>query len=574
MSFAKHRVVVFGLLLLVALGATVLVLYSENKPTTVSYNAEHYSVGARRISPQQYRNIIRDVFGETVKITGRFVETEQRHEGLQAIGAGRVSISSMGFEAADEMALGISHQVFSEDRRNVLLPCLPAAEDAFDNECARQFISEAGLLLYRRPLQKAELERQMQMASAVTEQQQDFYAGLERSLANMLVSPHFLFNMEQVEEGPDNRGKYRLTAWSKASRLSFLLWNTTPDKSLLNAAAKGELHTKKGIERQVKRMLDSSRLQDGIRAFFSDMLMLDQFDSLNKDRQIYPQFTHQVAADAREQTLRILVDHLLVQNQDYRNLFTTPKTFLTPSLAALFSMPLAQSKPYLNPDKWVAYEFESGDPRSGILAQPGFVALHAHPGRTSPTLRGKALRENLLCQEVPPPPANVDFNIVEDTSNPNFKTARQRLSAHATMPTCAGCHKITDPIGLALESFDGDGSFRTRENGAQIDTSGEIDSVAFQDAAGLGKALRDNPNITSCLIKRVYSYGTGREVASGDRKWLKTVGKSFAGNGYKFIDLLRHIATSEHFYQENPAQNEEKPTVAKVAPTQSSLAIN
>src|SRR6185312_12724451 len=177
--------------------------------------------------------------------------------------------------------------------------------------------------------------------------------------------------------------------------------------------------------------------------------------------------------------LRTIVDLLLHRNGDYRDLFTTRDTFLTPALAALYGVPLARAQELGGAIPWVPYHFSDSDPYIGILTQVSFLSLHSHPGRSSPTRRGKALRENILCQKVPPPPGNVDFSLVQNTNDPNFKTARQRLTAHRKEAMCAGCHKITDPVGLALENFDSAGSFRTSENGAPIDASGEYNGKPF-----------------------------------------------------------------------------------------------
>lgn len=546
----KFRFALVGLAVVLVLGIGVFVWVGDSgKAHKVDGEIARHIENVKRINPQQYRNIIRDVFGPAIEISGRFVENEKREDGLLAIGAARVSVSSVGFEASEKMAREIASQVVNERNRVELVPCKPVSENQFDAQCGERFIGNVGRLLYRRALLDSELDIQMRLAADAAMQNSSFYAGLERSLANMLLSPNFLLRVENAEPDPDEDGKYRLTGYSKATRLSFLLWNSAPDNTLLAAAENGDLHTRKGLQRQVNRMLGMAQLEQGVRAFFIDMLAFDKFDTLSKDKQIYPRFTHQVIADAKEQTLRTLVDHLLVHNGDYRDVFTSPKTFLTPSLAALLRIPMVQANTYGAPDEWVEWAFADGDPRAGLLAQPSFVALHSHNGRTSPTNRGKALRENLLCQEVPPPPGDVDFNIVEDNTNPNFKTMRQRLIAHAVMPTCAGCHKITDPIGLALETFDSDGSYRTTENGVPIDTRGEIDGVTYADAAGLGQALRDNPNTVSCLVNRVYAYGIGRETVAEDRKWLKGLRKEFAKQGYQLRDLLRQIATSEIFYR-------------------------
>jgi len=159
------------------------------------------------------------------------------------------------------------------------------------------------------------------------------------------------------------------------------------------------------------------------------------------------------------------------------------------------------------------------------------------------------VRELILCETVPAPPANVNFSIVQDTSNPQFKTARDRLTAHRTNPTCAGCHKIIDPIGLGLEAFDGAGQYRANENGAPIDTSGEIDGIAFKNAASLGKALHDDPATPACLVTDIYRYAAGRDPTPGEKDWMAYLRQRFAAGGYRLPELLRLIAISDDFYK-------------------------
>jgi hypothetical protein len=196
---------------------------------------------------------------------------------------------------------------------------------------------------------------------------------------------------------------------------------------------------------------------------------------------------------------------------------------------------------------WVPYEFPEGSQRSGLLTQVSFLASHAHPARSSATRRGKALRELFLCQKVPSPPPNVDFSLLEDP-NSNLKTARERLKVHATNASCAGCHLIMDPMGLALEKFDGSGSFRETENGAPLDTSGSLDGKQFKDVDGLGQALHDHPGLPTCLVNRIYSYGTGGPLSvAADRETLAFFSKRFAADGYRLPDLMREIALSNAF---------------------------
>ena len=528
------------------LTASTVLAVSAFGATKVAIVPEEAAV--RRLTGEQYRAVIRDIFGPTLEFGGR-LEPGLKVGGLAAAGASSIGVTPAGMEQYDAIARVIAEQVVSERYRDQMIPCKPENAKSADDACAQQFLSSAGRLLYRRPLTSASLATHVAAARAGAEATKDFYKGLGLSLAAMLSSPQFLFRDAALEADPDNRGGWRLDSYSKASQLSFFLWNSSPDTQLLNAASSGELSTQKGLERQVDRMMASPRLEAGVRAFFADNFGFDEFAELTKDAVLFPKFSAQAANDAREQTLRTIVQLILREKGDYRDIFTTRKTFLTPELGAIYRVPLVDNRPTGTPDGWAAYEFAPGDKRAGILTHMSFTALHSPAGRGSPTIRGKALREVILCQKVPPPPGNVPFSIIQDTSNPLFKTARDRLTAHRVNPVCAGCHRITDPMGLALENFDGAGEYRTTENGKPIDTSGDLDGVVFKDAEGLGKAVRDNPATASCLVNRLTSYALGRLPGAGEQPWVTALQASFADNGYRVPDLMREIAVSDAFYR-------------------------
>jgi hypothetical protein len=496
----------------------------------------------RRLTQEQYQTIIADVFGADIKIGGRF-EPDLRKSGLLAVGAGEVSITPTGFEQYDSMARGAAAQIVDEHHRDMLVGCNPASTKAPDDPCAKSFYSKVGRLLYRRPMTQAELDSQVAVANAAATKLGNFYTGLAMGLTGMLEAPQFLFRHETAVADADHAGQEKLDAYSKAERIAFFLWNTTPDDELLTAAQNGDLETDRGLEKQVDRMMASPRLVTGARAFFNDMMGFDGFADLSKDTTIYPKFTNAVLVDAQEQTLRTMVDHLLVQKGDYRDLFTTRKTFMTPLLGTIYRVPVDTR------EGWVPYQFPDSDPRAGLLTQISFLELHSTPGRSSATIRGKALRTVLLCQKVPDPPGNVNFNLVQDTKNPNFKTARQRLEAHRTQPTCAGCHRLIDPIGLGLEQFDSLGEYRATENDTPIDASGDLDGVKFNDAASLGQALHDNPATTACLVGRLYAYASGRQPEKGEADWIRYLNVKFAADGYRVPDLMRRIVTSDAFYR-------------------------
>lgn len=498
-----------------------------------------------RISPSQYKQIITDIFGPTITINGRF-EPEQRDEGLLAIGARKASITDTGLERYDDMARGVANQILDVRHRDTFVHCKPSSPSAADDACAREFIADTGRLLLRRSMTQVEIDRQVKVAGDSANTLKDFYTGLSTSLAQMLISPDFLFRYKRTEADPANPGKTRLDGYSKASVLSFYLWNSAPDNMLLKAAEDGSIHTSQGLQRQVDRMVSSPRMEGGVRAFFSDMLGYSRFETVAKDPTFFPRYTLTAKEDSQEQTLRTIVDHVIVRQGDYRDLFTTRNTFLTRSLAALYNVPLPEKNENGQPLKWLPYTYPEGDQRAGLLAQASFVALFSPAGRSSPTDRGKAIREYVMCQAVPAPPGNVDFSEVESASS-DLKTARERLTAHAKEAMCSGCHKITDPLGLALENFDSAGGWRTTENGAQIDTSGAIGRVNFTGPLGLGETLRNDPVTTSCVARRAFGYGAGRTPTRTDTAFAD-IEKKFQASNYKVLELFRQVALSDVLY--------------------------
>ena len=494
----------------------------------------------RRLTESQYRQVVADVFGDDIVVGGRF-DPVNRVDGLLAVGASRTAINVSAFERYDTLARSIAAQVVDPAHRKVLVPCHPVDAARPDEACARAFFQRTGRLLYRRSLTTTELDAFTGFATTAAHGRGDFHAGLAASLAAMLVRPEFLFVTDTIEPDPARAGASRLTAHAKAARLSFFLWNTTPDELLLAAADRGELDTDAGFARQVDRLVASPRLADGVRAFFTDMLALEAFETLQKDSVIYPAFSLAASDQAREQVLRTVLDHVVARHGDYRELFTSRRTVMSADLGPVYRVPVGA------PRGWEPFEFPAGDPRIGLQSLVGFVALYSHPGRSSATLRGKAIREILMCQKVPDPPAAVDFTLVSDNHNPRYKTARQRLAAHSTDPTCAGCHRVMDPLGLALENFDGAGQFRDTENDTPIDTSGTLDGHEFRDPEGLAATLADSPAVTSCLVNRAFAYSLGRTATRAQRPVLEYLETQFADEDHRVPELFRAIALSRAF---------------------------
>ena len=518
----------------------------------------------RLLSAQQYSNVVTQIFGADISDSvAAPLPPLARTDGLLASGAAFVGVTSDQVQQIQQAAASVAAKVVDEQHRDFLIPCTPDSTTAADATCAAEFLRKTGRLLHRRPLTETQVAELVDVADEAADQTDDFYVGLAIALEAMLVSPNFVFIVDVAETDVNNPGYERLDAYSLASRLSFFLWNAAPDSELLLAAESGDLHTQAGLARSVDRMLASSRFEAGVRAFFDDMMGFDEFGSLAKDPVVYPMVTGATLADAREQTLRTVVDHLLVRNLDYRDLFTTRDTFMSMNLGAIYGTPTTNG--------WVPFEFPEGSLRSGLLAQVSFLAAHSHAVRSSPTLRGQALRELFLCQTVPPPPPDVDFSLLEDAGD--LSTARERLSIHSSVPTCAGCHLITDPIGLALESFDGAGRYRATENGVALDTTGELDGIEFTDVVGLARAMRDHPKLPYCLVNRLYSYGTGGPVSLRyDREILSHLLARFAKNDYRVPALLREISLSEAFSRVRSKQNPVDSVAGAVNTPSSSVA--
>ena len=499
----------------------------------------------RRLTEAQYRATIADIFSPEAPVLARF-ERGLRSEGLIAVGTSEAGISSFSIEQYDAAARGVAEFILSEPRRAAFVPCQPSSEVTFDRDCATRFVTHYGTLLFRRPLNPMQIQRYVTVAELGSQKLDGFYAGLQFALVGMMTSPQFLLRIEQTEENPDDATLEQLDPYSKATRLSYFLINSTPDQELLQAAENGELDNDEGLAKHVDRLMGLPRFNRALTAFFVDMLEFDLFDDVAKDTEIYPAFNSDVALDAQEQTLRDIVQHLNARDGDYRDLFTLDRSHMTRALGVVYQQPVASRS------GWEVVPLSVTGNRLGIQSHISFLALHAHPGRSSPTLRGEAIRNVYLCQEVPDPPADIDFSVVQNPSPDHLPTARDRLRAHSTDPACKGCHKVMDPVGLALENYDGLGIFRRHEYGALIDTSGFLDGTAYEDALGLAHALRNHPETPRCLVEKMYRYGVGRDTVWDERAYMDYLIATFKQNGYRVPALMRTIALSENFFAISP----------------------
>ncbi|HMY15193.1 MAG TPA: DUF1592 domain-containing protein [Polyangium sp.] len=493
--------------------------------------------GAQRLTVPQYGNTIRDIFGKDINVPTA-IEADAALDGFVAIGASVSTISPSGVEKYEKAAFAIAQQVIADDaHKAVVLQCKPTGPD--DMACAKETVTRLGKKLYRRQLTDAETTRLTNIFMQASAALGGFDRGLEYAIAAMLQSPHFLYRPQVGEADPAHAGQLRYTSLEMASRLSYFLWNSTPDDELLAAAKKGDLVNDPALGAQIERMLASARAHEGLRAFVTDWLKLRELDNLNKDPTLFTYYSPDLGPMVREETLR-LFEHLVFElDTDVREIMTTRQTFVNTKLASMYMIASPADEGFN------LVEFPENSPRVGLLGHASILALHSHPRATSSTLRGKFIREGLLCDTIPPPPANVNTGLPEPS--PTARTLRERMQPHLQDPVCKSCHILLDPIGLGLENFDAIGRYRAKEVGAVIDASGDLDGVKFADARALSKGIHDSPKFAPCIVRKVFSYATGFRPADADAATLRTLHWDFRDSGYRMKELLKLVAMSPAF---------------------------
>lgn len=488
----------------------------------------------RRLTRSQYENALRDLFAGELYVPTN-LEPDNDVEGLLSVGASTTSVSAYGVELYEAAARTVAEQVMaSPEARAALVQCTPAGPD--DAGCAGAVLGDLARRAWRRPITADERDRLTALAVQIGEAEGSFDVGLTYGLVAILQSPHFLYRREHGEGTGTVRA---LTAVELASRVSFLVWNSIPDAELLAAAEDGSLLDDAVLEAQTRRLLAHDNARRGLRNLFDEIFHLYNLPSISKDPLVFTNADPALGASAREETLLGIEAVVLDEDGDFRDLLTTERTFVDRRLAALYGVAAA------TPEGFGAVWLDPSLGRRGLLGQASFLMLQSHATSSSATKRGKFVRTTLLCQEIPAPPAGVDTSIPEaDATSP---TLRERLQTHLTDPYCASCHRLTDPIGLGFENFDGIGKWRTTENGAIIDASGDLDGVAFANAFEIGAVVHDSPHLGPCFTRHVYRYGVGRVEGEGEGPLLDWLGAGFAGTGYSFRELLVDTVLSPGF---------------------------
>lgn len=410
-------------------------------------------------------------------------------------------------------------------------------------EAASKFILErlAGRA-FRRPATATEVERLMRLAASARASGDSFEKSIQFAAQAILVSPQFLFRVEQ--DPPGNHLWRELNDYELATRLSYFLWSSLPDEELTQIAARGELRSGDHLERQVRRMLADDKSAALMENFAGQWLQLRKFQEVNVSRRHFPAFNPQLRADMREETLRFFT-HLFREDRSLVELLSADYSFLNERLAKHYEISGVQGNEFRRVSL-------AGSVRRGILSHGSFLTVTSNPTRTSPVKRGKWILENLLGEPPPPPPPNAPL-LEEQEGDALTGSLKQRMEQHRKNPNCAVCHKQMDVLGFSLENYDAVGAWRTKEGRFEIDVQGELPSG---EKVSSPRELTDllvaskRDQFVRCVSEKMLIYALGRGLEFHDKCAVDKIIEALRRNDFRCSTLVLEIARSEPFQRQ------------------------
>jgi len=427
-------------------------------------------------------------------------------------------------------------------RRRVFI-CRPLSPTE-EIPCARKIVGQLATEAYRHPAGNEDVESLMQFY-ADGRKGKDFESGIKSALQAMLASPSFLFRLEEIPSGVRPGQTYRITDTDLASRLSYFLWDTVPDAELLKVAATGTLHTPAVLEKQVKRMLADPRAESLSTRFASQWLRLQDVDKIHPDALLFPSFDHDLAESYKRET-ELLFESIVREDRNILDLFTADYTFVNERIAKVYRIPNVTGGEF----RRVTLADEN---RRGILGHGSILMLTSVADRTSPVQRGKWIMEALLGSPPPPPPQDPAPPPLEETKavgeGGRPLTVRERMEEHRKNPACTSCHRMMDPLGLALENFDVVGAWRIKDAGTPVDTNGVMyDGTPLGGPADLRQALLNkSTTVIRNFVDNLMSYAIGRRLEYYDQPAVRTIAKQADANGNRFSSYVLGIVNSAAF---------------------------
>jgi len=484
----------------------------------------------RRLTRVEYDNTVAELANDSTAPAQEF-PPEARALGFNNI-ADAQTVTSLLAESYKTAAEGIAQRAAAN--LSALLGCSET-----ESTCIDGFIQRFGSRAYRRPLLPAETQR-LQAVFDWGKQNASAQDGVEMVIEVLLQSPDYLY---RPELGADvvAPGIVRLSSYEMATRLSYLLRGSMPDQKLLDEAAADRLKTAEQIRVQAERLLADPHARETFKSFHEQWLDLEGVASIERDPKVYSGYTEAVPALFAQET-QAFIDHVIWEDGGrLSTLLTAPYTFVDATLASFYGMAAPASAGF-------SKVFTDATRRIGLLTQPSLLSLHAQPLQTSPVHRGKFIRESLLCQFLPPPPA--DLIITPPDLDPNL-TTRQRFAQHSADAKCAGCHEQMDPVGLGFEHFDAVGRWRDTENNLPIDATGKLVRTdvdgAFDGAVALAQKLAESEQVADCMLKNWTRFTYGRSETPEDACSLEDSRAQFAAAEYDIKKLVMALTQTDAF---------------------------
>ncbi len=433
--------------------------------------------------------------------------------------------------------------------RKRIFSCRPTSQ-AEARPCAEQIVNRLGSVAYRRPLSAKDVKSLMPFYDNGAKAG-GFEVGIRTAIEAVLASPHFIFRIEERPATAKGGQRYAIASSDLASRLSFFLWGTAPDSTLMTLARRDALADTVVLHAQVKRMLADSRSEALATRFAAQWLRLQDIEKVAPDALQYPNFHEQLADDMRRET-ELFFYNIVKENRSLTELYSADYTFMNARLAEHYGIAGITGPEF----RKVAY---TDSKRRGLLGQASILTLTSHANRTSPVLRGKWVMEVLIGSPPPPPPPNVpDLEKTAEAKDGRMYTTRERMEMHRANPACSSCHRFMDPIGLALDNFDVTGQWRVRENGADVDSRGDFyDGTKIASLSDLQQVLLKRPTpLIRTFTQNLLAYAVGRRVEYFDGPAIRRIVAESAPKNYRMQDVIWGVVKSDAFRMKQAADTQ------------------
>jgi hypothetical protein len=488
----------------------------------------------RRLTQSEYNNTVRDLLGDTTQPANQFPPDQQIGDFTNTAVA--LTVPPLLAQAYQTAAEQLATTALSNPSSK-LVPCaLTAGTDA----CAQSFIQSFGKQAYRRPLSTSEQTALFTLYQS-NSMGATFANGIQAIIEGVLQSADFLYRVEFGDTSQAQGSVLPLTPYEMASRLSYFLWDSMPDAALFAAADANQLGTKDEVATQARRLLQSPNARPAVQQFFLEWLTETELPTISKSATVYPTFTSTLQSSMQNETEAFLDWVMWTSDHKLPTLLTSPVSFLNSELAAVYGVSgvtgttLQQAQ--LDPTQ-----------RAGVLTQLSMMTLLGKPDRSSPVLRGKFIRDELLCQAIPPPPQNLV--ITPPMITPGVST-REAFVMHEAVAACKGCHALMDPIGFGFENYDGMGQFRTVDQGQPVDATGTLTDTdvdgPFNNAIDLIKRLAGSQQVSDCFATEWFRYAFGRGESTDDTCSLQSLKGAFTSSQFDIQELLVAVTQTDAF---------------------------